>query len=173
MTCLLQWYVEMETRCRIPISQTFGRIQWHVIPEPHITLQGAATWWIHCKRFQSHMPHCRVQLPDEINVMIMPHCYSIRHIENRFSPYFIIFVFNAGYALTSGGFRIVSDTLVSDQLLSQFKVSLQRQTNTKCDWRVLYLHDKNCADNVDYIRNHTSHKACGRPSRPHRRQRRT
>ena len=24
--------------------QTFGRIQWHVIPEPRITLQGAATW---------------------------------------------------------------------------------------------------------------------------------
>ena len=40
--------------------------------------------------FQSHMPHCRVQSPDEINVVIVPH--SIRHIENRFSPYFI-FVF--------------------------------------------------------------------------------
>jgi len=40
--------VEIETRCRIPIWRTFGRIQWHVIPEPRITLQGAATWWIHC-----------------------------------------------------------------------------------------------------------------------------
>jgi len=29
--------------CRIPIWRTFGRIQWHVIPEPRITLQGAAT----------------------------------------------------------------------------------------------------------------------------------
>jgi len=36
--------VEIETRCRIPIWRTFGRIQWHVIPEPRITLQGAATW---------------------------------------------------------------------------------------------------------------------------------
>ena len=36
--------VEMETRCRILIWRTFGRIQWHVIPEPRITLQGAATW---------------------------------------------------------------------------------------------------------------------------------
>ena len=36
--------VEMETRCRIPIWRTFGRTQWHVIPEPRITLQGAATW---------------------------------------------------------------------------------------------------------------------------------
>jgi len=25
-------------------------------------------------RFQSHMPHCRVQSPDEINVVIVPHC---------------------------------------------------------------------------------------------------
>jgi len=34
-------------------------------------------------------------------------------IENRFSPYFIfILFFNAVWALTSGGFRIVSDTLV-------------------------------------------------------------
>jgi len=32
--------VEIETRCRIPIRRTFGRIQWHVIPEPPATLQG-------------------------------------------------------------------------------------------------------------------------------------
>ena len=34
--------VEIETRCRIRILiwRTFGRIQWHVIPEPHITLHG-------------------------------------------------------------------------------------------------------------------------------------
>jgi len=25
-------------------SAAFGRIQWHVIPEPRITLHGAATW---------------------------------------------------------------------------------------------------------------------------------
>jgi len=37
----------------------------------------------------------------------------IRHIENRFSPHFIYFLlFNAVRALTSGGSRIVSDTLV-------------------------------------------------------------
>jgi len=47
-----------------------GRIQWHVIPS-HVS---------HCHlvnsllRFQSHMPHCRVQSPGEINVMIVPHC---------------------------------------------------------------------------------------------------
>jgi len=35
--------VEIKTRFRIPIWRTFWRIQWHVIPEPRITLQGAAT----------------------------------------------------------------------------------------------------------------------------------
>jgi len=103
--------VKSETRCRIPKWQTFGRIQWHVIPEPPATLQGVATWRIQChdsratchiagcchransmachprttyhiagcchlvnslSRFQSHMPHCRVQSPGEINVMIVP-----------------------------------------------------------------------------------------------------
>jgi len=36
--------VEIETRCRISIWRTFGRIQWYVIPELRITLQGAAIW---------------------------------------------------------------------------------------------------------------------------------
>ena len=82
-------------------------------PEPPATLQGAATWRIQChdskatchiagcchllnllSRFQSHMPHRRVQSPGEINVMVVAGCKSsIRHIKNRFSPYFIIFVF--------------------------------------------------------------------------------
>ena len=80
MTCWLRWYVEMETRCRIPIWRKFGRIQWHVIPEPRITLQGAATWWIHChdSKATCHIAGCK---------------NSIRHIENRFLPHFIIFVF--------------------------------------------------------------------------------
>ena len=39
---------DVECRCTIAIWQRFGRIQWHVIPEPPATLQGAATWWIHC-----------------------------------------------------------------------------------------------------------------------------
>ena len=36
--------VKIETICRISIWRTFGQIKWHVIPEPRITLQGAATW---------------------------------------------------------------------------------------------------------------------------------
>jgi len=31
--------VEIKARCRIPVWRTFGRIQWHVIPEPPATLQ--------------------------------------------------------------------------------------------------------------------------------------
>jgi len=74
--------VEIKTRCRIPIWRTFRRIQWHVIPEPPATLQGrppdefnvswimipqlrvtlqrAATWWIHChdSRATCHIAGC-------------------------------------------------------------------------------------------------------------------
>jgi len=56
-----------------------------------------------------------MQSPGEINVMIVsqPGCNnSIRHFENRFRHILFYFVFNAVWALTSGGFRIVSDTLV-------------------------------------------------------------
>jgi len=105
--------VEIETRCRIPVWRTFWRIQWHVIPEPPVIFQGAATWRIQCHDpratchiagccnranstvchpratyhiagcchlvnslswFQSYMPHCRLQSPGEINVIIVPHC---------------------------------------------------------------------------------------------------
>jgi len=150
--------VKIETRCRIPIWRTFGRIQWHVIPEPPATFQGAATWRIQCHDlramchiagcchranstachlkatyhiakcchlvnslswFQCHMRHCRVNSPGEINVMIVPHC--IRNIENRFSPYCTFWFFNAVWALTSGGLRIVSDTLVILTLLTELK----------------------------------------------------
>jgi len=61
------------------IWRTFGRIQWHVIPEPL-----AIVGWKN----------------------------SIRHIENRFSPYFIFCFLNAVWALVSGGFRVVFDALV-------------------------------------------------------------
>ena len=45
----------------------------------------------------------------------------IRHIKNRFSPHFI---FNAVWALTSDGFRIVSDTLVTDEITAANSSSL-------------------------------------------------
>jgi len=84
--------VEIESRCRIPIWRTFGRIHWHVIPEPRITLQGAATWWIHChdSRATCHIAGC-----SHLAKAMSWSCHiagcktSIRHIENRFSPYFL------------------------------------------------------------------------------------
>jgi len=73
------WKWKPDVVCRIPIWRTFGRIQCHVIPEPRITLQGAATWWIHChdSRATCHIAGCK---------------NSIRHIENRFSPLFFLFL---------------------------------------------------------------------------------
>jgi len=70
--------VEIETICNSNMG-TFERIQWHVISEPHATLQG-------------------VRIPPAILKIVFRH---------------ILFIFNAVSALTSGGFRIVSDTLVN------------------------------------------------------------
>jgi len=84
--------VEIETRCRIPIWRTFGRIQWHVIPEPPITLQGAATWWIHChdSRATCHIAGCSHLAKSMSRSCHIAGCKnSICHIENRSSPYFI------------------------------------------------------------------------------------
>jgi len=54
------------------------------------------------------MPHCRVQSPGEINVML-----ASAILKMVFRNILFIFVFlNAVWALTSGGFRIVSVTLV-------------------------------------------------------------
>jgi len=65
--------VEIETRCRIPIWLTFGRIQWH---DPRATCHAAGCCHLvnSLSCIQSHMPHCRVRSPGEINVMIVPHC---------------------------------------------------------------------------------------------------
>jgi len=81
--------IEIETRCRIPIWRTFGRIQWHVFPRPpatrrvlppvefnviipelRVTLQGAATGRIQWYVIQSYISHCRVLPLDEFTVMI-------------------------------------------------------------------------------------------------------
>ena len=95
MTCRLRWYVEMETRCRIPVWRTFEGIQWHVIPEPRITLQGAATWWIHCHDSRAI---CDITGCSHLTKSMSWSCYiaecknSIRHIENRFR-HILIFLF--------------------------------------------------------------------------------
>jgi len=68
-----------------------------MIPEPHATLQGAVTWRNQC---HDRTTLQGVRIPSAILTIVFRHilCY---------------FCFlNAVWALTSGGFRIVSDTLV-------------------------------------------------------------
>jgi len=125
--------VEIETRCRIPIWRTFGQIQWHVTPEPRITLQGVATWWIYChdSRATCHIAGCsHLAKSMSWSCHIVGCKNSISHIENRFFVIFCLFFlfFNAVWALTSGGFRIVSDTqscLISITRKYWFQYSLQ------------------------------------------------
>jgi len=68
-----------------------------MIPEPHATLQGAVTWRNQC--------HNRATLQG----VIIPS--TILKIVFLHVLFFCLF-FNAVLALTSGGFRIVSDALV-------------------------------------------------------------
>jgi len=74
-----------------------------VVPKLRVTLQGAATWWIHChdSRATCHIAGCSHH--DEIirpNVVIVLHCSCknyIRHIENRVAIfYFFCFLMQFG-----------------------------------------------------------------------------
>jgi len=69
-----------------------------MIPEPHATLHVAWGWRNQC--------HDRATLQ---GVRIPS---AILKIVFFFAIFYLFFVFNAVWALTSGGFRIVSDTLV-------------------------------------------------------------
>jgi len=100
MSTAVMWS-KSKPECRIPIWRTFGRIQWRVIPELPATIQGAATWRIQC--------HDRATLQG----VIIP-CAILKIVFRHI----LLFCFlNAVWALTSGGFRIVSDTLVICALL--------------------------------------------------------
>ena len=60
------------------------RIQWHVIPEPRIILQGAATWWIHThdSRATCHIAGCSHLAKSMSWSCHIAWCNnSIRHIE--------------------------------------------------------------------------------------------
>jgi len=76
-TCA-EWHVDcgdmvkIETRCRIPIWRTFGRIQWHVIPEPLATLQGAVTWRI---QYHNRTTLQGVRIPSTILKIVFRHIY--------------------------------------------------------------------------------------------------
>jgi len=83
-----------------------------MIPEPHATLQGAVTWRNQC--------HYRATLQG----VIIPS--AILKIVFRHILFFLFF--NAISALTSGGFRIVSDTLVSTVAFDQKDFSVMVST---------------------------------------------
>jgi len=77
-----------------------GRIQRHFIPQPRITSQGAATWWIHChdSRATCHIARCSHLAKSMSWSCHIAGCNnSIRHIENRFSPYFFVFRCSLGF----------------------------------------------------------------------------
>jgi len=75
-----------------------GRIQRHVIPEPRITLHGAATWWIHCH--------------DSGDICHIAGCSHLTWQNQYHDRDTLQGVIIPVWALTSSGFRIVSDTLV-------------------------------------------------------------
>ena len=97
-----EWHVDcgdmvgIETSSRIPIWRTFWRIQWHVIPEPPATLQGAATWWIHRQDprticYIAGCGHLAKSMPWSCHIA---GCKNfIRHIENRFLHILFFLVF--------------------------------------------------------------------------------
>jgi len=124
--------VEIETKCRIPIyGGRLGKFngmssQSHVslcrvgllplgeftfmIPEPHATLQGTWSW---------HLVTWRNQCHDRATLQDVRFPSAIMKIVFRHILVFFCFL-NAVRALTSGGFRIVSDTLVFESVLILF-----------------------------------------------------
>jgi len=129
MTCRLQWCGRIETRCRIPIWRTFGRIQWHVIPEPPATLQGAATWWIHChdSRATCHIAGCK---------------NSIRHIENGFFAIFYFFLFLMQFRLWRAAAFVSSPTHLFSSVYPLFAGHSQVYTQrTIIDEEINCIHD--------------------------------
>jgi len=68
----------MSSQSHLPYCRVMPPGEFSVmIPELRVTLQGAATWWNHChdSRATCHIAGCK---------------NSIRHVENCFSPYFIV-----------------------------------------------------------------------------------
>jgi len=92
------------SRCRVLPRGEFTV----TIPETHATLQDAVTWRNQC--------HDRTTL----HGAIIPS--AILKIDFRHILFFFVF-FNADWALASGGFRIVSDTLVITALCFVFLIA--------------------------------------------------
>jgi len=120
--------VKIETRCRMPIWRTFGRIPWHVILEPRITLQvlplGKFTVMI-------PEPHATLQ-----GVVILSAILII-----RFSLYSIFCFFKCSLGFDERRLS-VSDTLVmhvrqntevTKNVLNQLSLQYFRLVQQQCD----------------------------------------
>jgi len=113
----LSWFQSYMPYCRVLLPGEFNDMSSHsyvsrcrvgllplgeftvMVSKPHATSQGAATWWIQCHDTSVTCHIAGVRIPSAILKIVS------RHI--------LCFCFlNAVWALTSGGFRIVSDTLV-------------------------------------------------------------
>jgi len=125
----------MSSQSHMPHCRVLPAGEFNVmIPELRVTLQGVATGEFNGMSSQSHSSHCRmlplgeftvtiaephyrVQSPDKINVMIVPRCMQGVIIPSAilkivFRHILLFLLINAVWASTSGGFRIVSNTLV-------------------------------------------------------------
>ena len=84
----MSWSHSYVSNCRV---QSPAEI--NVMIMPCIILQGAAIWWIHCHDSRST---CQIAGCSHLPKSTSWSCHiagcnnSIRHIENRFSPYFIL-----------------------------------------------------------------------------------
>jgi len=94
----------MSSQSHLPHSRVLPPGEFNVmIPELRVTLQGAATWWIHC---HDSGATCHIACGMGLAKSMSWSCHvagcknSIRHIKNRFFlPYFIYFLFLMQFGL--------------------------------------------------------------------------
>ena len=116
--------VDMVEICRIPISRTFGRSQWHVIPEPPATLQGAVTWRNQCHD-ACHIAGCK---------------NSTRHIENRFFAvfYFILFLMQFRHWRAAAFVSSPIHLLITDLMIITVR-EVELLNFVPCTLKILYI----------------------------------
>jgi len=86
------WSHSYMSHCRVLPPGEFNGMSSH----SHVSFAGCYHLVNSLPWFQSHMPYCRLQSPGKSmswSCHIAACNYFIRHIENRFSPYFIFFGF--------------------------------------------------------------------------------
>jgi len=127
-----KWHVDCGDvwKWKPDVELQYGRIQWHVIPEPRISLQSAATWWIHChdSRATCHIAGCsHLRKSMSWSCKIAGCKNSIRYIENSFSPYFIFCLFLMQFRLWRAVAFVSSLRLIhSFHLLKLYNINVKK-----------------------------------------------